>query len=248
MKIMRLLLVGPILFFILSMESLAQWKVWVRDGKTESVEINPLPAKTIFTNYIENLRLIGDWNMPRTNPLPAEYDLENFKVRQIGPWRHFEVFDVTNEKLKLKTIILRDPSGTHKILYAQFYFSTASVDDYPRIRTIAGESVLIYRTRVPGTGNFYDEYYWLLNNDTGLPEAIDLSPIDVAIKKILPEKCGVWKGGGLNFENLSYSSGVWQEGDGNCCPTAGRIDLILDLVNGKLTVTARRYNPNFKWR
>lgn len=114
MKTVRLLLVGLIFFYIFPKESFAQWKVWVRDGKTESVEINPLPAESVFTNYIENLRLIGDWNMPRTAPLPAEYDLENFKVRQIGPWRHFEVFDVTNEKLKLKTIILRIRPETTK--------------------------------------------------------------------------------------------------------------------------------------
>jgi hypothetical protein len=184
---MRLLLVGPILFFILSMESLAQWKVWVRDGKTESVEINPLPAKTIFTNYIENLRLIAIGTCLEPIPFPRSTILK-LQGSQIGPWRHFEVFDVTNEKLSSNDHSagsVRNPQNlVRAVLFLHRFRRT-----YPRIRTIAGESVLIYRTRVPGTGNFYDEYYWLLNNDTGLPEAL-ISRHRFAIKKILPEKCG----------------------------------------------------------
>jgi hypothetical protein len=56
------------------------------------------------------------------------------------------------------------------------------------------------------------------------------------LQRRLPEGWGAWKGIYPDFETFAASTPLWQAGDGNCCPTAGRADLTLGLRNGRLVI------------
>lgn len=102
-------------------------------------------------------------------------------------------------------------------------------------------TVLAVRSRVLGTGAFYEERYWLLTPNG--PLALDLSPIGAAVNPLLPAGYGIWKGYGLNMERLCYSMPVWKPDDGNCCPTGGSVYAKLAIRGGRIVVNGQRYSP-----
>jgi hypothetical protein len=148
---------------------------------------------------------------------------------------------VTNREIKHKGIVLKDRDGRYWILYVQFRYSTVSVDDLPAISEVSGQSVLSYRTRVPGTGNFFIELHFVYDHLLNTPMRIDTSSIDKAIERAVPEGHWVAKGGGLDLGRMKYSSDVWKPGDGNASATGGKIDLGLSLDKGILRVREVKY-------
>lgn len=63
------------------------------------------------------------------------------------------------------------------------------------------------------------------------------------VSELLPEGTRIPKGGGFDVKTLTYRSDVWQEGDGNCCPIAGRVELDLEIKNCTLVILHARYTP-----
>ena len=45
-----------------------------------------------------------------------------------------------------------------------------------------------------------------------------------------------WKGIYPDYRALTASTPLWQKGDGNCCPTAGRADVTLGLEAERLVI------------
>ncbi len=88
-----------------------------------------------------------------------------------------------------------------------------------------GESVrrafLQIQTNVPGTGNDNEQEFYEITRDGKLSEV----EFDNAVKGVegIPEELGVMKGVEYRVadDTLSFSFGLWREGDGNCCPTGG---------------------------
>lgn len=102
------------------------------------------------------------------------------------------------------------------------------------------EEILHYSSRISGTGNFTDEWYFVL--DRGVPRNVEYQTVLLAeLKRILPEKFGVWKGGGFNLESLTFSHGVWRDSDGNCCPTGGSVEVVFGFEDGRFLVKSSRY-------
>jgi len=58
----------------------------------------------------------------------------------------------------------------------------------------------------------------------------------------LPPCYGIWKGPRIDFEKLSFVSGVWIEGDGNCCPSGGEIRIRLAIEGERLTITHQEHD------
>jgi uncharacterized protein len=85
-----------------------------------------------------------------------------------------------------------------------------------------------------GTGAFNAGSLYLMDGDK-------LSEIDTEswlfdLAKRLPKGWGAWKGIFPNYAKLTASTPLWKSGDGNCCPTAGRAMLRLDIRNGRLVI------------
>jgi hypothetical protein len=57
----------------------------------------------------------------------------------------------------------------------------------------------------------------------------------------LPPCYGLWKGPFLDFESLSLDMSVWINGDGNCCPTGGRLKVKFKIEGDVLKVAEWRH-------
>jgi hypothetical protein len=105
---------------------------------------------------------------------------------------------------------------------------------------MGNEDVLAYSTTLSGTGHFTLDWYFIIEN--GVPRSIHYDTVlSEELKRILPEKYGIWKGGGFNPDTLVFAHGVWKDGDGNCCPTGGSVEVVLGLEKGRFVVKSSHY-------
>lgn len=228
-----------------------EWLIWSDDSK-KGVDGRVYPAKQIpqheiTEHYIENvMELHGDleWQIKKEKiPFTAKPT-----VTFIGKWNNYNVYDViVNEhEIQLKQIVLEVTPVNFKILYSLFPWPT-KLDLTPSyIINTDGVDVLVSKVRVPGTGSLFYEKYFIIDPDTGLPDVLDMSLIEETLKELLPPKHGIWKGGSFSLRNLSYVSPVWKDGDGNCCPSGGRVEIKLIMNNyGKLIPISKEYDPDY---
>jgi len=230
------------------------WTMWVEDGKSGRMEIRYTPFLRFADSYLATIQRICDWNVvdypggtisPETR---AQFTPPHLTIREVGQWGPYAVLDCTNADIKHKGVVLRDGNGRHWLLYLQFYWCTASSDFLPLLHEVSGQQVLTIRTRIPGTGQHFIEYHYIMSRKTGLPQAVDVSAIDRAIMSAVPKGWEVWKGGGLEFDRLRYSSPIWQPGDANCCPSGGKIEMTLTLNDEIIAVSQVRYDSTFDTR
>jgi uncharacterized protein YecT (DUF1311 family) len=108
------------------------------------------------------------------------------------------------------------------------------------IKKMGNEDVLEYSTTESGTGHFTLDWYFIIEN--GVPRSIHYDTVlSEELKRILPEKYGVWKGGGFNSDTLVFSHSVWKDTDGNCCPSGGSVEVVLGLEKGRFFVKSSHY-------
>jgi NADH:ubiquinone oxidoreductase subunit D len=111
------------------------------------------------------------------------------------------------------------------------------------ILTMEGEEVLAYNATLPGTGHLTTEWYFTL--DRGVPQRVDYMPVLTAeLKRILPEHLGLWKGGGFDPDTLVFSHQVWRNGDANCCPNGGSVQVVLGFRNGQFFIKSSRFEAS----
>jgi hypothetical protein len=84
----------------------------------------------------------------------------------------------------------------------------------------------------PGTGSHrhdvlfkWRDSHWQEIDTWSWIEAIDLPPC-----------YGIWKGPFIDFNDLSLESDVWIYGDGNCCPSGGKLAVSFEIVGNRLSV------------
>ncbi len=229
----------------------SEWTVYIEDeeGSRARRGFAFLPARTLLENYIENIRTVCPWNvggMQTTEEHPLHP--KNLKVEKIGQWYDYTVFDVRNPKVHHKSIILKDQERRYRILYIQFWGSAGSPDNPSFYAKASEQTVLASVTLLPNTGHALREYYFVFDERTRLPVSLSLEPIACKLLEILPEGHSVWKDGGFDVQKMAFSHAVWKKGDGNCCPSGGKIDLQLDLRDNKLVVIDAIYDPEHKWR
>ena len=166
------------------------------------------------------------------------------KLEKIGTLRGLTIYDLfcffnNDETPDWKSILVEVAPDRYREIY--HLEPPAAILKPAFIFKAGGEYLLGTNDEIPGTGNYYYEDYWWFGPDG--PVRVNIEAIGEALKSALPPGHGVWKGGGLDIENLRYRSPVWKDGDANCCPTGGSVELTLALDKGKLTVTKVRYDP-----
>jgi HEAT repeat protein len=97
----------------------------------------------------------------------------------------------------------------------------ASFDEINPFR-YQGYPFLQIRLLYSGTGGFVEENIFAINVDNTLTPVKMTDPVS---KIALKPNEGVWKGIGSEFsdDKLEFGYYIWNEGDANCCPTAGKI-------------------------
>jgi hypothetical protein len=108
------------------------------------------------------------------------------------------------------------------------------------IMSVGNTDLLAYSTTISGTGHFTSDSYFVLEN--GIAKSIHYqSVLADELSRILPKGDGVWKGGGFNADTFVFSNSVWEEGDANCCPTGGSVEVVLGLEKGRFVVKSSHY-------
>ena len=77
---------------------------------------------------------------------------------------------------------------------------------------------------VDGTGAFHDEHVWSIDH-RGVVTPVDFVPAPKSYTPALAAGEQICKGEGDHFADglLTFVFEIWKPGDGNCCPTAGRV-------------------------
>ena len=110
---------------------------------------------------------------------------------------------------------------------------------------LSDATVLVNRDRVSGTGNGFYEDYFVFDGSSGLPVNLEFDTVIASeLKMILPLGAAVLKGGGFDIQSLQYKQNVWKDGDANCCPTAGTVEVQLAIRDNAAEVINASYHPS----
>jgi len=169
------------------------------------------------------------------------------EVRKVGTLQGFAIYDVfyrfddhiSSGEIDWKSILVQVSPGQFREIY--HLQPTAAKIEPSFLMTAGSAEILATRDLIPGTGNNYYEDYFRFS-PAGAAR-IDIESISRFLSSILPSGSGVWKGGGLDMSSLSYHMPVWKEGDANCCPSGGTVDLKFRLDGARLIVTQQHFNP-----
>jgi hypothetical protein len=169
--------------------------------------------------------------------------------RDIGEVDRRKIIQVSHKiddgELFLKMIVAERATGELCEIYHQewlgdgFYNEVLPVD----FVKVDSQTVLVTADPVSGNGNWFDEHYWTFDKD---------GPIDLCVsekireieKQLLPKDASVMKGGGFDLRALAYSTPVWKETDGGCCPSGGMIEIKFALKDHQLVVLSQNFKSN----
>lgn len=172
------------------------------------------------------------------------------EMRQIATLQGFAIYDllyrfdnhVDTKEIDWKSIVVEVSPGLFREIY--HLQPTAALIEPSFVVKAGSEEILGTHDLIPGTGNnFYEDYFWFSSAGAA---RIDIETIGEAMKSVLPKGYGVWKGGGLDMAALSYHNSVWKEGDANCCPSGGAVDVRFRLDGSRVIVTSKNFDPSAK--
>lgn len=169
------------------------------------------------------------------------------EVRKVGTLYGFGIYDVFyrfddhvgTKEIDWKSIVVEVSPGQFREIYHLQPVPTLIEPSF--VLKVASEDILATRDLIPGTGNnYYEDYFWF--SPAGAAR-IDIETITKTVRSILPSGYGVWKGGALDIAALRYHNSVWKEGDSNCCPTGGAVDVKFRLDGNRIIVTSKNFDP-----
>jgi uncharacterized protein YecT (DUF1311 family) len=104
----------------------------------------------------------------------------------------------------------------------------------PKVVTAAVATFLLIPGSIDGTGNFSAESLFLI--DDGKLRDVDVRSWQRDLERRLPKDMAPWKGIYPDYAKLTAGTALWQDGDANCCPTAGYATIRLGLKGQRLTL------------
>jgi len=168
------------------------------------------------------------------------------KLKKVSTLQGFAIYDLfysfdehaTTGEIDWKSILVEVAPGQFREIYHLQPIAAKVAPAF--LLNAGGEELLGTRDIIPGTGiYYYEDYFWF--SPAGA-ERVDIGAIADAVNSILPKGFGVWKGYGLDMAKLTYHISVWQDGDSNCCPTGGAVDIRFRLAGSQVVVTKKRFD------
>jgi uncharacterized protein YecT (DUF1311 family) len=104
----------------------------------------------------------------------------------------------------------------------------------PRLIQSPAGKLLDVPGSMDGTGAFNAGSLYAVEGDR--LEEIDIESWLDDLAKRLPKGWGAWKGIFPDYRTLSAGTPLWRSGDGNCCPTAARATIKLDIRERRLVI------------
>jgi hypothetical protein len=226
------------------------WQRHVQSGKGDSFDTPTAHPLAYFTRG-PFLRDDGDDDCADCTPAgKAEVHTQHkftTEVRRVGELHGFAIYDVfyrfddhvDTGEIDWKSILVQVAPGRFREIY--HLQPTAALIEPSFFLKSASEEILATRDLIPGTGNYsYEDYFWF--SSAGAVR-IDTGAINKAVQSVLPAGSAIWKGGGLDMTAPSYHSSVWKEGDANCCPSGGSVDVKFRLDRDRVIVTSTHFTP-----
>lgn len=225
------------------------WDVWIYDGKTGQIADNTSGCESVRAAYETSLRVLCPWE---TDPLHEDcLKLEHLEgsTRCLGDWEGFRIAYVAMPEQYHQAVLLEDPNSGWHFIFIQFgVWNKYSLGIQPEIWKVGNHSLLSNRLPISGSGGYHLELYWIKDGGTGEPHLLDLSAIEEAQKRLLPEngdtRC---RSGNLDLRNLTYSINVWLPPFEGWPLPDGTIDMSLAIEGTCVTVaeahwTSRKSN------
>jgi len=204
----------------------------VRDGYGQSARILNFAAEPLEV-YERSIQRISYRSIDNLADQPVKVRGMSEAVGTLGGKR---VYSVTYPTGLVVVLVERQTGRFLPVLYV----SPEMEIDHLEVANVDGEEVLYYSSRISGTGGFTSEWYLIL--DRGVPRNVEYRTVLMAeLKKLLPENYGVWKGGGFDLKTLTFSHGVWKDGDANCCPSGGSVEIVLGFEKGRFFVKSSHW-------
>jgi uncharacterized protein YecT (DUF1311 family) len=171
-------------------------------------------------------------------PPDAPYDLpcrvDEFGDVQGYPNLRYQLQSYKDGELRMAGgVAIFKAAGQRLVPIADVAVDTAHFARPEIVQSPAGRLLLV-RGSVEGTGNFNADQVYLYG-DARLTEVDIVSWLD-DLRPRLPKGWGAWKGIYPNYKTLVAETPLWQDGDGNCCPTAGRAVIRLGLKDRRLMI------------
>lgn len=245
-----------VLLLIMSQAAVAQgssskapWLCRTYSGKGErTITVRDAHALSWFANHL------GDFDSETAWVVKHESGWDSIKavVTSVGKFHRRDVvqilFTIPGKPSPVgKLVLVGDPGQFRPVIW--ILAETEIEFSPPAIVQVSGTTVLVNRDWIPGTGNFYFEDYFVFDDDSEIPVSLRFDEgISSELKKLLPPGRAVRKGGGFHIESLHYTQGVWKEGDPNCCPSAGKVDIQFAIKDNAAVVVSAAYDPAYKWR
>ncbi|MHA3903405.1 hypothetical protein ACTPOE_07525 [Castellaniella sp. WN] len=111
----------------------------------------------------------------------------------------------------------------------------------PSIETAGRDTLLELPVSVSGTGAFDDNDTFLFERDHWT--RLDTHCWESGLQKRIPRGTSIDKGVNLNLGGLSAQAWLYREGDANCCPTGGSVDVTLKRTGHRLAIESLRIDP-----
>lgn len=199
-----------------------------------------------FTNHLADFDFETAWRVKNE----SGWDSIKAAVTPAGRFHKADVVDIlftipTERDPVGKLVLIGDRGQFRPVVWilaeTKIEFARSAVVDVSNIE------VLVNRDRVSGTGNDYFEDYFVFDDDSHVPINLRLDEaIASELKKLLPPGRAVLKGGGFVIDSLHYSQDVWRDGDPNCCPSAGKVDIQFAIKGNEAVVVSATYDPAYE--
>lgn len=254
MMAIRIAIIAVIFLFVAPL-SYADNKKQDSDWKTV-VRISTRSAKgSSLSLTVASIEEFTDSIIPAiTGSMPKYLKCDNegeWSIDTIGSWYEQTVIDLVYEvrcqhlldtlrlfSLKaVKAIVVKVSVGEFRLLY----ISSTDPGDISYVQSelikVKEYELLYTRSQRTGTGHDFDEAYWMWSEQLDVPRELQVEKADKEkLSGILPPEHGVWKGGHFDIKTLSFQSYTWRNGDGNCCPTGGKLSITYGIENDNLVV------------
>jgi uncharacterized protein YecT (DUF1311 family) len=156
------------------------------------------------------------------------------------PAFHYQLQSYADDAARIggAVIVLKrtlDETGRLRIVIAAY--DEGAQYERPALTASRAARWLVLPGHLEGTGDLDAGLLFLVDPE----RSAELSDVDTDawqrdLARRLPKGIGAWKGIFPDYAAMTAATALWQEGDGNCCPTAGRATIRLGLKGQRLVI------------
>ncbi|MDH4157910.1 MAG: hypothetical protein OEW00_11615 [candidate division Zixibacteria bacterium] len=123
------------------------------------------------------------------------------------------------------------------LLYVSSTAPTNTIFESSELLQVREHVILSTRSRIYGTGNYFDEANWIWRERFNIPIELKVKEAHRGVLSgLLPPGHGIWKGGRFDIKHLSFESHTWRDGDPNSSPSGGKLSATYDIENDSLVI------------